>query len=126
MSGTRNGAYATPAARKLEQRKHAALTVRWFPSERVRDETSACDDQLVIDDWMETIGHLAYQDAYTAVVAHRRDSTEYLMPGHITRAVYRSSPQKAVTMSPEITDCGRHRWMDDGTCLHCPQKKTRR
>lgn len=79
---------------------------------------------LVIADWMETIGHLTYQDAYTAVVAHRRESTEYLMPGHITRAVYRSSPQKAVTMSPEITDCGRHRWMDDGTCLHCETRRT--
>lgn len=44
-------------------------------------------DQLVIDDWMETIGHLSYQDAYAAVVAHRRDSTDYLMPGHITSGV---------------------------------------
>lgn len=81
-------------------------------------------DQLVIDDWMETIGHLNYQDAYAAVVTHRRDSTEYLMPGHITRSVYRSSPQKAVTMSPEITDCGRHRWMDDDTCLYCETRRT--
>ncbi len=46
-------------------------------------------DQLVIDDWFETIGHLAYQDAYAAVVAHRRDSTDYLMPAHITAGVGR-------------------------------------
>lgn len=40
-------------------------------------------DQLVIDDWMETIGFLDYRDAYQAVVAHRRESTEYLMPAHV-------------------------------------------
>lgn len=46
-------------------------------------------DQLVIDDWFETIGHLTYPDAYQAVVVHRQESTEYLMPAHITRGVAR-------------------------------------
>lgn len=80
-------------------------------------------DQLVIDDWFETIGHLSYQDAYQAVVQHRRDSTEYLMPGHITRLVHQHTPSRAVTMSPSVTDCGRHRWFDDGTCLHCETRR---
>lgn len=80
-------------------------------------------DQLVIDDWLETIGHLTYQDAYTAVVVHRRESTEYLMPGHITRLVRQRTPQRAVTMSPEVTDCGNHRWMGDSTCLHCETRR---
>lgn len=80
-------------------------------------------DQLVIDDWLETIGHLTYQDAYTAVVAHRRESTEYLMPGHITRLVRATAPTRAVTMSPEVTDCGKHRWFDDGTCNFCETRR---
>lgn len=80
-------------------------------------------DQLVIDDWLETIGHLTYQDAYTAVVAHRRESTEYLMPGHITRLVRATTPMRAVTMSPEVADCGRHRWLDDGTCMTCETRR---
>jgi len=80
-------------------------------------------DQLVIDDWLETIGHLAYQEAYTAVVTHRRESTEYLMPGHITRLVRQHTPQRAVTMSPEVTDCGNHRWMGDSTCLYCETRR---
>lgn len=80
-------------------------------------------DQLVVDDWLETIGHLDYPVAYKAVVEHRRDSTEYLMPGHITRLVRQHQPQRAVTMSPEVSDCGRHRWMGDGTCLYCETRE---
>lgn len=81
-------------------------------------------DQLVIDDWLETIGHLTYQDAYAAVVAHRRDSTAYLMPGHITKLVRQHAPQRAVTMSPEVSDCGNHRWVGDGTtCNFCETRK---
>lgn len=79
-------------------------------------------DQLVIDDWLETIGHLTYQDAYTAVVAHRRESTEYLMPGHITRLVRATAPTRAVTMSPEVTDCGNHRWIGT-TCNFCETRR---
>lgn len=78
---------------------------------------------LVIADWLETIGHLAYQPAYEAVVAHRRESTEYLMPAHITQRVRKANPQQALTMSPEITDCGNHRWLSDGTCNTCEQRK---
>lgn len=81
---------------------------------------------LVIDDWFETIGHLDYPDAYQAVVNHRRTSTEYLMPAHITRAIHSARPQTAVTMSPEApTSCpgGVHRWLPDGTCVHCTERK---
>lgn len=83
-------------------------------------------DQLVIDDWMETIGHLDYPAAYEAVVAHRRDSTEYLQPAHIAQLVSRRAPQAAVTMSPEApTSCTRsaHRWLPDGTCMFCTEKR---
>lgn len=79
--------------------------------------------ELVIADWMETVGHLNYQDAYQAVVNHRQNSTEYLMPAHITQQVRKTSPARAVTMSPEVSDCGRHRWFPDGTCLHCETRR---
>lgn len=81
-------------------------------------------DKLIIADWLETIGHLAYQDAYQAVVTHRRDSTEYLMPGHITRLVRAHKPDTAITMSPAAPDdCGRHRWLGDGTCNFCTARR---
>ena len=40
---------------------------------------------LTLSDWLETVGHLDYRDAYEAVVEHRRNSTEYLMPAHVVR-----------------------------------------
>lgn len=82
---------------------------------------------LVIEDWLETIGHLDYQAAYEAVITHRRESTEYLMPAHITRAVNAARPQTALTMSPEApASCpgGAHRWLLDGTCVHCTERRT--
>lgn len=80
---------------------------------------------LVVTDWLETIGHLTYQDAYMAVVAHRRDSTDYLQAAHINQRVRKANPQQAVTMSPEITDCGegKHRWLDGGTCNFCETRR---
>lgn len=47
-------------------------------------------DQLVIDDWMETIGFLDYQDAYQAVVNHRRESTDYLQAAHVKAGAARA------------------------------------
>jgi len=38
---------------------------------------------LVLRDWFDSIGDLNYSDAIAAVVLHRRESTEYLMPAHI-------------------------------------------
>ena len=84
-------------------------------------------DQLVIDDWMETLGHLDYQPAYQAVVQHRRESTEYLMPAHITRLINQHKPQPAITISPEApTTCTQteHRWLPDGTCNFCTARRT--
>ncbi|MGN6200003.1 hypothetical protein [Humibacter sp.] len=38
---------------------------------------------LVIQEWHDAIGDLAYADAVEAVRMHRRDSTDYLMPAHV-------------------------------------------
>lgn len=84
-------------------------------------------DQLVIDDWMETIGHLDYRSAYEAVVQHRRESTEYLQPAHITarvRAKRRAAlPQTMSEEAPPSCPDGSHRWLPDGTCLYCTERK---
>lgn len=82
--------------------------------------------ELVIEDWLETIGHLNYEDAYQAVVQHRRESTDYLMPAHITRIIRTRTPRQAVTMSPPAPDeCvgGAHRWLPDDTCVHCTTRR---
>lgn len=79
-------------------------------------------DQLVIDDWFETIGHLTYKDAHGAVVTHRQQSTEYLTPAHITQIVRRLNPARAITMSPRLTDCGNHRWIGE-TCNFCETRR---
>lgn len=78
--------------------------------------------ELVLAHWMETIGHLPYQDAYEAVVQHQRESTEYLQPAHITQAVRKRQPQAAITMSEATQDLcapGTHKWVIDGTCAKC-------
>lgn len=81
-------------------------------------------DKLTLAHWLETIGHLDYRDAYMAVVEHQRNSTEYLQPGHITRLVRAHKPDTAITMSPEVPDdCGRHRWLGDGTCNFCTARR---
>lgn len=38
---------------------------------------------LVLNEWHDAIGDLDYLDAIAAVVLHRRESTDYLMPAHI-------------------------------------------
>lgn len=78
--------------------------------------------ELTLNDWMETIGHLTYQDAYQAVVIHRRDSTEYLQPAHLTQQVRKNNPQPMITMSPEVSNCGKHRWIGD-TCNFCETRR---
>ena len=55
---------------------------------------------LVLQDWMETLGHLRYEDAYRAVVEHRRESTDYLMPAHITQRVRRYQREREMRERP--------------------------
>ena len=47
-------------------------------------------DGLVLRDWFDSIGDLNYSDAIAAVVLHRRESTEYLMPAHIRMGARRA------------------------------------
>jgi hypothetical protein len=45
---------------------------------------------LVLNEWHDAIGDLNYSDAIAAVVLHRRESTEYLMPAHIRMGAKRA------------------------------------
>lgn len=40
-----------------------------------------------VEAWHAAIGHLGYNDSVDALNVHRRDSTEYLQPAHITAGV---------------------------------------
>jgi len=50
---------------------------------KLGDNRQIDDKGLVLRDWFDSIGDLEYSDAIAAVVLHRRESTEYLMPAHI-------------------------------------------
>lgn len=78
-------------------------------------------DELTIQAWSPLMADVDYGDAVAAVNEHFRTSTAYLQPAHIIQAVARA--RRAIlpeTMSPEApADCGNHRWLIDGTCVHC-------
>ena len=48
-------------------------------------------DRLVLLEWQDTIGHLRFDDAIAAVTLHRQESTDYLMPAHITAGSRRAA-----------------------------------
>lgn len=60
----------------------------------------------VVAAWTEVIGHLDVMDARAAIVQHRRESTEYLMPAHIVKGVQRLSERRRAIESPP--ECPRH------------------
>jgi hypothetical protein len=78
-------------------------------------------DALTIQAWTPLMANVSYADAVAAVNDHYSTTTDYLQPAHITQGVARRKrlalPE---TMSPEAPeDCGKHRWLADGTCLYC-------
>lgn len=76
--------------------------------------------------WFEILGGLDYDAAVSAMYAHFRESTDYLMPAHIVARIRHETPLTAVTMSPEAPEAcapGDHRWLPDGTCLFCEARR---
>jgi hypothetical protein len=56
--------------------------------------------------WWEVLGHLDVTLARQAIVQHRRESTEYLMPAHVIRGAQRlRTAARAIESPPE---CPRH------------------
>jgi hypothetical protein len=59
--------------------------------------------------WAESIGNLDYQDCEQAIALHYRDSTEWIMPGHIrnrVRAIRGDRLRRAAPLefTPEVND----------------------
>lgn len=52
-------------------------------------------DQMTIEAWHEIVGHLDYDDALAALLKHRTESTDYLMPAHIVAGVKAIRKQRA-------------------------------
>jgi len=69
--------------------------VNWAETKKVLAKIHLGDrrtvDELVIDEWFDTIGHLRFDDAIAAVTLHRQESTDYLMPAHITAGSRRAA-----------------------------------
>ena len=82
-------------------------------------------DEVTLAHWNECIGDLPYEATMLAITSHFRNSTDYLMPAHLVRAVNAARQlELPQTMSPEAPDdCGRHRWLADGTCLYCTTRR---
>lgn len=56
--------------------------------------------------WHEVLGHLDVTLARQAIIQHRRESTEYLMPAHVIRGAQRlRAASRAIESPPE---CPRH------------------
>lgn len=49
-------------------------------------------DIPTVNGWFEVVGHVPYEPAVKAMWAHFRNSTDYLLPGHITKALKADGP----------------------------------
>jgi hypothetical protein len=67
-------------------------------------------DQLTLEEWFDTIGHLRFEDAVGAVRLHRQESTDYLMPAHVIRNVHRARETRLPPRAVEAgaNDCRAH------------------
>ena len=55
-----------------------------------------------VNAWWEIVGHLDVTLARQAIIQHRRESTEYLMPAHVIRGAHRlSAARRAIESPPE-------------------------
>lgn len=88
-------------------------------------------DAAVAAVWADDLADVSFMDAVEAAKAHYRESSKWLMPAHVIERVNLMNRRKnvkqfqALTMSPEIPDCGNHRWMPDGTCMTCETRRDR-
>jgi hypothetical protein len=81
--------------------------------------------------WHVILADVDYDAAVTAMYAHFRERPDdYLVVGHIVKRV--EAQQLALTertMSPAAPEAclpDDHRWLADGTCMHCTQRRGRR
>jgi len=76
-------------------------------------------DQLTLEEWFDTIGHLDFPAAVAGVRLHRQESTEYLMPAHVIR----NARRVVETRQPlRIGAACRHRFVG-GWCAECSERE---
>lgn len=63
-------------------------------------------DVLVLNEWVDSIGFLPFQDTIAAVTLHRRESTDYLLPAHLIRNVKRIQERRALESG--VRECPSH------------------
>lgn len=56
---------------------------------RIQADDNRDVGQVTVASWQQIIGHLDFGDAVEAVVMHRRESADWLMPAHVVRNVAR-------------------------------------
>ena len=75
-------------------------------------------DQLTLEEWFDTIGHLDFLAAVAGVRLHRQESTEYLMPAHVIR----NANRVVETRLPLRVGSCRHRFVG-GWCAECSERE---
>lgn len=79
-------------------------------------------NELVIREWHDAIGHLAYADAIEAVREHRRTSTDYLQPAHLTGLAAQARPAQTVKPISDASHYCHTHWLPkiaDSKCERC-------
>lgn len=51
-------------------------------------------DPMLVEAWWEILTDVEFEDAMAALTRHRRESTEYLMPGHIVAGAKRARSER--------------------------------
>lgn len=95
---------------------------------RVQADDNRDIGQVTVASWQQIIGHLDFQDAIAAVVMHRQESTDWLMPAHVLRNAARVRarrervervnrslgrlPSPRITLDREQFDAETQKWVD--------------
>ena len=80
-------------------------------------------DQLTLEEWFDTIGHLDFESAVAGVRLHRQESTDWLMPAHVIRNANRARESRLPPRAAiEASEC-RHLFKG-GWCVHCPTEES--
>lgn len=80
-------------------------------------------DQLTLEEWFDTIGHLDFESAVAGVRMHRQESTDYLMPAHVIRNAHRARESRLPPRA-EIEQGSCRHVFKGGWCVHCPTRES--
>lgn len=79
-------------------------------------------DALTLDEWHDTIGHLAFEDAIAGVRLHRQESDKWLMPAHVIANAARLRRDRLPLNVLEASgrECGDHKGYPL-PCIRCQE-----